>query len=63
MQLADKSKQKEFEETWYADTIIRNLHMTLNCIDKINEFTPNYDYIINLAERVVKQLKNIADPE
>lgn len=49
-------------EQHYADTIIRNLHTVLNCIGKINEFTPNYDYIVDLAERVIKQLK-IADPE
>lgn len=63
MQLNDKNKQKEFEEQHYSDTIIRSFHVILNCIGKIDEFTPNFSYIMDLSERVTKQLKNIADPE
>ena len=54
---------KELKEQYYADTIIGSLHTILNCIEKINELSPNYDYIVDLAERVTKQLKSIADPE
>lgn len=56
-------KQEEFEEQHYANTIIKSLHTVLNCIGRINEFTPNYDYIVDLSERVTKQLKRLADPE
>lgn len=54
---------KELKEQHYADTIIGSLHTVLNCIEKINELSPNYDYIVDLAKRVTKQLKSTADPE
>lgn len=54
-------KQEEFEEQHYANTIIKSLHTVR--IGRINEFTPNYDYIVDLSERVTKQLKSLADPE
>ena len=63
MQLKDADKQKEFEEKHYSDTIIKSFNTILNCIGKIDEFTPNFSYMVDLSERVTKQLKNIADPE
>lgn len=63
MQLKDTDKQKEFEEKHYSDTIIKSFNIILNCIGKIDKFTPNFSYMVDLSERVTKQLKNIADPE
>lgn len=49
------------DDKHYADTIIKNFNIILNCIGKIKENTPNYDYIVDLSEIITKQLKNIAD--
>lgn len=57
------SAQEELEERQYADKIIKSLHTILNYIGKINEFTPNYDCMVDLSERITKQLKSLADPE
>ena len=57
------SAQEELEERQYADKIIKNLYTILNYIGKINEFTPNYDCMVDLSERITKQLKSLADPE
>lgn len=54
---------EEEVEQHYADIIMKSLRTVLSCIGKINEFTPNYDCIVDLSERVTKQLKSIADPE
>lgn len=55
--------QEEFDDRYYSDLIIKSLRTILNCIGNIHEDTINYDCMLDLSERVNKQLRNIADPE
>lgn len=53
------------EEEWYVDDVIRRLHTTYMQLRKgiITKDSQNFDYILELSNRINDHLKTIACPE
>lgn len=53
------------KEEWFVDSVIEKLHTTYIQLRKdiITKDSPNFDYIVELSNKINSLLKTIADPE